>query len=137
MDSSELHQAPNRLQRIQHAQNTRSQSLTEVSSLPTLFVREANGMISFEGPHPKEKEPPHRCPQDFPHQMVRLGGRQGFWPSQRSLGRHSGGRRFCLFKEVDPGTHSQILHLSGPPYLALCEPRNRVSLLKIVFLNTF
>ena len=119
MDSSELHQAPNRLQRIHHAQNTRSQSLTEVFLLPTLLVGEASGMMSYEGPHPKEREPPHQCPQDFPHQMVRLGGTQGSWPSRRSLDRHSGGRRFCLSKEVDPDTHSQILHLSGQPYLAL------------------
>ena len=119
MDSSELHQARNHLQRIHHAQNTMSQSLTEVSPLPTLLVREASRMMSSEGPHPKEREPPHQCPQDFPHQMVRLGGRQGFWPSRRSLGCHSGGRRFCLSKEINPGTHSQILHLSGLPYLAL------------------
>ena len=119
MDSSELHQALNHLQRIQHAQNIKSQSLTKVSPLRTLLDQEASGMMSSEGPHPNRREPPHRCPQDFPHQMVCLGGRRGFWPSRRSLGRHLEGRRFCLSREVNPGWHSQTQHLSGPPYLVL------------------
>ena len=119
MDSSELYQALSRLRRTQRAQITRSQSLTEVSPLRTLPDREASGMMSSEGPHPKEREPPHRCPQDFPHQMIHLGGRRGFWPSRRSLGRHLGGHRFCISREVDPGWHSQTHHLSSSPYLAV------------------
>ena len=126
MDSSKLHQAPNYLQRIHHAQNTMSHFLTRVAPLPTLLVREASGTMSSEGPHPKEREPLHWCSQDFPHQMVRSGGKRQFWPSQRKLGRHLGGRRSYLFKVVDPGMCSQILHLPGPPSLGLQHRGRRV-----------
>ena len=114
MDSSELLQAPNRLPRTPHARNTRSQFRTEVSPLPTVLVPEANGMMLSEGPHPKEREPPHRCPQDFPHQMVCPRGKPRFWPSRGWIGHHLGGSRSCLSKAVDPGLCSQSQYLPCP-----------------------
>ena len=102
----------NHLQRIWHAQNTRSQSPTAISPLPSKLAPGATGRMLSEGHHPKEIEHRLRCLQDSPHQMVHQEGILRFWPFQRSSCHRSGGRTSCLSNVVDPGLC--CFHLDSP-----------------------
>ena len=107
----------NRLLRIWHAQNTRSQSPTAVSPLPSELAPRATRRVSSEGHHPIEIEHWHRCLQDSPHRMVHQVDILRFWPYQRSSCHRSGGRTFCLSNVVDPGLC--CFHLDTPALIPL------------------
>ena len=107
----------NRLLRIWHAQNTRSQCLTTVSPLPSKLAPGATGRMSSEGHHQIEIEHRHQCLQDSPHRMVHLEDILQFWPFQRSSCHRSGGRSSYLSNVVDPGLC--CFHLDTPARIPL------------------
>ena len=74
----------NRLLRIWHAQNTRSQCPTTVFPLPSELAPGAIGRMSSEGHHQIEIEHRHRCLQDSPHRMVHLEDILQFGPSKEA-----------------------------------------------------